>query len=554
MIYFKTKALLLICLCASSLFIQGTAQAGQACSDKPLSIESLRLGTNTAINVQRALDSSKAQVALVARVGMDLSEHNIRYTHAGLVYRDKPSEPWRIAHLLNACGSAVSDLWHEGLGNFFMDDLHSHEAILMLPPNADVEQRLLKALTSTVAMRSVHNPAYSMVAYPFSLKYQNSNDWVLETLAIALSTDAQITNRTQAQAWLKLAGYEPSEMRITAGKRLGARMFKANVAFDDHPNELRFADRIQTVTVDSLVNFLEKRPAKWKKQIVAQSAAAPTAAATTARSTTTSSHQLLWKEGGFSVHTDGPAEKPQAHKKSQATQEDIAATAPGNVKLIRPQIAYTSIAPYVAPPKPAGTKRLMGNDFDLDKGGKHYALSQFALLCMEAYPETRVAILKRYRKDIEALPAKEFVDAVLNQDFEEMLKLTLSSNEAKTGGFSPPAYVGCEKYSPATIFTDEKDQKKLEVSANEQMHYSWEIWEQCRSRYPNRKLGAALDVLKNIELAYGPSAAPSEFDDRYRYEQWLKSSVPDSDGMQKRVADRVKQHGESGWQARCKPS
>ncbi|XLM22221.1 DUF2145 domain-containing protein, partial [Chromobacterium piscinae] len=32
----------------------------------------------------------------------------------------------------------------------------------------------------------------------------------------------------------------------------GGRMFKANVAFDDHPNELRFADRIQTVSVDSI--------------------------------------------------------------------------------------------------------------------------------------------------------------------------------------------------------------------------------------------------------------------------------------------------------------
>ena len=279
--FFKARALLLATVCAANLLTNTTAHAGQACSDKPLSIENLRLGTNTAINVQRALDSSKATVAMVARVGMDLSEYNIRYTHAGLVYREKPSEPWRIAHLLNACGSAVSDLWHEGLGNFFLDDLHSYEAILMLPPNADVEQRLLKALTSTTAIRAVHNPAYSMVAYPFSLKYQNSNDWVLETLAIALSTDAQITNRTQAQAWLKLAGYEPSEMRITAGKRLGARMFKANVAFDDHPNELRFADRIQTVTVDSLVNFLEKRPAKWRRTVVAQSTQAviqPTAA------------------------------------------------------------------------------------------------------------------------------------------------------------------------------------------------------------------------------------------------------------------------------------
>jgi hypothetical protein len=33
-------------------------------------------------------------------------------------------------------------------------------------------------------------------------------------------------------------------------------MTKANVAFDDHPNEKRFSDRIETVTVDSVLVWL----------------------------------------------------------------------------------------------------------------------------------------------------------------------------------------------------------------------------------------------------------------------------------------------------------
>jgi hypothetical protein len=39
--------------------------------------------------------------------------------------------------------------------------------------------------------------------------------------------------------------------------RLGARISKANIAFDDHPNEKRFADRIETITVDSVLRFLK---------------------------------------------------------------------------------------------------------------------------------------------------------------------------------------------------------------------------------------------------------------------------------------------------------
>lgn len=39
--------------------------------------------------------------------------------------------------------------------------------------------------------------------------------------------------------------------------RLGARIGTANIAFDDHPNAKRFADRIETVTVDSVFDWLQ---------------------------------------------------------------------------------------------------------------------------------------------------------------------------------------------------------------------------------------------------------------------------------------------------------
>lgn len=142
----------------------------------------------------------------------------------------------------------------EGLGNFFLDDLHSYGAVLML----------LQAALSTTALGAVHNPAYSMVAYSFALKHQNFNEWVLEMVTTALSKDMAISSREQSQNWLKLAGYQPAGMRITPLKRLGARMFRASVAFDDHLNELRFSDRIQTVAVDSMMAFFTSRNEGWQ--------------------------------------------------------------------------------------------------------------------------------------------------------------------------------------------------------------------------------------------------------------------------------------------------
>ncbi len=57
---------------------------------------------------------------------------------------------------------------------------------------------------------------------------------------------------------MKLQAYEPTVLRLGAVTRLGARATAANIAFDDHPSEKRFADRIETVTVDSVFRWLER--------------------------------------------------------------------------------------------------------------------------------------------------------------------------------------------------------------------------------------------------------------------------------------------------------
>jgi len=67
-----------------------------------------------------------------------------------------------------------------------------------------------------------------------------------------------VRTRDQAQAWLQFKGYEPSVLKIGALTRLGGRVGSANIAFDDHPGDQRFADRIETVTVDSVLAWLQR--------------------------------------------------------------------------------------------------------------------------------------------------------------------------------------------------------------------------------------------------------------------------------------------------------
>ena len=203
------------------------------------------------------LTQSGASVVVIARAGQNLSEYGLRYSHLGFAYREGEGNAavWRVVHKLNQCGSARASIYRQGLGEFFLDDLWEYEAaVVVLTPQAQAHLRAL--LADNAAVARLDTPAYSMVAYPWSDRYQQSNQWALETLALA--EDPAAATRERAQAWLRLHGYEPTTLHLSAFKRLGARMVSANVAFDDHPNEKRFSDRIETVTVDSVFRWLER--------------------------------------------------------------------------------------------------------------------------------------------------------------------------------------------------------------------------------------------------------------------------------------------------------
>ncbi|WP_241132970.1 DUF2145 domain-containing protein [Achromobacter insuavis] len=233
------------------------ALAGQGCADTALSASTLITAMDTAQRISVMLDELPVNVVVLGRMGQDLSEYHLRYSHAGFAYRDRAGAPWRIAHLLNECGTAKSDLWYEGLGNFFLDDLFRFDTLLLIPPKP-IADTLLTRMQQPQTLRSLFDPHYNMIAFPFSTRYQNSNAWVLETIASAHAKDTPIGNREQAQTWLKTEGYQPSELHIGALTRLGGRLFKANVTFDDHPDKLRYAGRINAVTVDSLRDFLAR--------------------------------------------------------------------------------------------------------------------------------------------------------------------------------------------------------------------------------------------------------------------------------------------------------
>jgi hypothetical protein len=249
-------------LAVLTLFIgllqSGAAHAGRSCETNKPSTHTVEQGLTLAERTANALDASGHRVVFLARSGQDLRKYGLRYSHLGIAYRQSDGqggEVWRVIHKLNHCGTAEAALYRQGLGEFFLDDLWRFEAAYSAP-SPEVQDRLIALLKDDRRAVALNHKPYSIVSYAWSQRYQQSNQWLIETMAAAMAPT--VYSRAQAQAWLRFQGYEPTPLRLGPLTRLGGRMTAANVAFDDHPNAQRFADRIETVTADSVFSWLER--------------------------------------------------------------------------------------------------------------------------------------------------------------------------------------------------------------------------------------------------------------------------------------------------------
>lgn len=246
----------------ASLLISLPAQAGRSCEAAKPATATIERGLELAAQTHQALEAQfrrdDARVVILARAGQDLSKYGLRYSHLGIAYRTLAADgapAWRVLHKLNQCGTADAAVYRQGLGEFFLDDLWRFEAAWVVPTPA-VQQRLLQLLQDEPLALRMHHKPYSIVSYAWGTRYQQSNQWALETIAQAM--ESGIASREQAQAWLKFKDYRPTTLKLSPLTRLGGRMTAANVAFDDHPSDKRFSDRIETVTVDSVFAWLQR--------------------------------------------------------------------------------------------------------------------------------------------------------------------------------------------------------------------------------------------------------------------------------------------------------
>jgi hypothetical protein len=242
------------------------AQAGTQCVETRPGPQALVAASATALRMRDALEEEDAPVALLARAGTDLARYDLHYSHAGFVVRDHPDGRWTVVHLLNACGTAHSSLYAQGLVNYFVDNLVSQDARLVWLAPAQADR--LAAMLAGPDAGALHDRDYNVIARFDSPRTQNSTAWVLEVLAASRLPAQARPDRRAAQLAAKQSGHRPDTIRIAYSKRILGGLFSANADFTDHPVATRLAGEYPVVTVRSILRWLrasgaERRTREW---------------------------------------------------------------------------------------------------------------------------------------------------------------------------------------------------------------------------------------------------------------------------------------------------
>lgn len=197
---------------------------------------------------------------LISRSGLDLARFNIRYSHTAVAWR-AATGAWSARQLYYACDEKRPRIFDQGMAGFAMgiDNPSLGYVSIVRLPRAAASALRDAALDTPRALHLLSN-AYSATAYPFSLRYQNCNQWIVELMAAAWGELADGDDlRARAQAWLEQAPYVPAPVPVPSRWMLWAAPFIPFVHLDDHPSSERAARALSISLPSTLEAFARQR-------------------------------------------------------------------------------------------------------------------------------------------------------------------------------------------------------------------------------------------------------------------------------------------------------
>jgi len=205
-------------------------------------------------------DGDNAGGVLVSRSGLDLSRFDIRYSHTGVAWR-AATGAWSARQLYYACDESRPRIFDQGMAGFAMgidNPALGYVSIVRLPPAAAAS--LQGAALDTARALHLLSNAYSATAYPFSTRYQNCNQWIVELMAAAWGDLADGEDlRQRAQAWLATAPYAPEPVTVRSRWLMWVAPFVPFVHLDDHPAHARQSRQLAISLPSTLEAFARQR-------------------------------------------------------------------------------------------------------------------------------------------------------------------------------------------------------------------------------------------------------------------------------------------------------
>jgi hypothetical protein len=231
--------------------------------------------------VKTQLESSGDTVAIVSRSGLDLKRLGIRYSHAGVSLRASANAPWSVRQLYYACDEGRPRIYDQGMAGFVLgvDNPEASFISIVLIPR-DAAAALERAALDNATALQLLAGTYSANAYPYTLKYQNCNQWLAELVATAWGApeneqdrrakevDARDKRektvdardwRARAQQWLAAHRYAPAPVELRSHLLMFAAPFVPHVHLDDHPEEDRHALRMRVSLPAAIEKFVRER-------------------------------------------------------------------------------------------------------------------------------------------------------------------------------------------------------------------------------------------------------------------------------------------------------
>jgi hypothetical protein len=254
-------ALLAVAVCAVGSAQASSSGASRFCDrTQPLTAAEQDRLLRFAAVLREELAGAEDSVALVSRSGLDLSRFGIRYSHSALAWRSDDGI-WSARQLYYACDERRPRIFDQGLAGFAMgtdDAALGYLSIVRLP--ADSVRALRTALLDNRRVLHLLAATYSANAYPFSTRYQNCNQWVMEMLAAGWGDlpDGEDL-RERAQGWLRDAHYAPQPVDVDSRLLMLASYFVPLLHLDDHPDDDRSSMKLQVSLPSTVEAFVHAR-------------------------------------------------------------------------------------------------------------------------------------------------------------------------------------------------------------------------------------------------------------------------------------------------------